>query len=223
MIKNINRRNPIFKDAKIGQYRKYFLIFISLCLPVLLYSTTYNIIDIDGTRPGSKTNDWDSDEDFTDCSAADKAYFTWDATYFYFGIDDAEGDYNNLTTFMYFNTDPGGSSGSTSAYAWGENITTPWKADYVVIWKNDTSGDYIDVRDYNDGSSSWDSYDSESSTSLNTNEVNFSVGTNYREVRVKRSILGVTSSTDTLHSLQKGGQMQTEHQVRQSVIIGAIH
>ena len=164
-----------------------FLLFIFLALS--LSATTYNTITINGVNSG-----WVSDEDFTDCSSADLAYLTWDETYFYFAIADAEADYGNLTTFMYFDTDPDGSDGSTDAYAWGNNITTPFKSDFVVVWRN--SADYIEFMTWN--GSSWDQTSWVDGSALNTDEVKFAIGTDYREVCVKRSILGVSSSSDKI-------------------------
>lgn len=159
------------------------MFFYSFFWSVFLFADSFNTINIDGNNTG-----WNSNETFTNCSTADNAYFTWDETYIYIGISDAEADYGNVATFLIIDADPSGSNGSNSAYAWSEFITVPFKADYVVVWKN--SSDYIEVRDYNDGYSTWDQWDQESATSLNTNDVNFSIGTDYREVRIKRSIIG---------------------------------
>ena len=170
------------------------IILITCLLYGSIFATTYNTITINGTNSG-----WGTDEDFTDVSSGDNAYFTWDENYIYFGIADDHADYSNMAYYFYFDTDPAGSNGTTDSYAWGNNITTPFSADYVIICKYSSNGNhrYIDVRDYNDGSSAWDSYDTESySLTLNTNEVEMAAGTDYIEFRFKRSILGVTSSTD---------------------------
>ena len=73
-----------------------------------LLATSYNTISIDGSNSG-----WASDETFSDISAADNAYFTWDATNIYFAISDAEADYDNHTYFLFFDTDPTGNNGTT--------------------------------------------------------------------------------------------------------------
>lgn len=165
--------------------RKIHFLFISVLLPFLLYSTSFKTITIDGTNSG-----WATNETFTNCSNADAAYFTWDENYLYIGISDAEADFGNLATFVIIDSDPTGVNGSESAYAWQNYITVPFSADYVVVWKNQSGADYIEVRDYNDDNSIWDQTASANSTSLNTNEVNFAIGSDYREVRIKRSIIG---------------------------------
>ena len=159
----------------------------------VLSAATYTTITVNGTNSG-----WASDETFTDISAADNAYVTWDATNIYVGIKDSDADYDNMAYFMYFDTDPTGSNGATDAYAWGNNITTPFSADYVLVFKyHSTSGNlYIALRDYNDGTSTWDRTDFETgSLTYNTDEAKMTAGSNYIEFFIKRSILGVTSST----------------------------
>jgi hypothetical protein len=162
---------------------------------IICSATTYTTITIDGTN-----SDWDADEIFTDCSNADNAYFTWNADYIYFAISDAEADYGNMATFMYFDIDPDGSDGTTDAYSWTNNITTPFNADYVVVWKNGGSGDYIEARGWN--GSSWNQIVSEGSANYNSGDIQFSVAPetdgDYREVKIKRSILGVGSETDEI-------------------------
>ena len=100
----------------------------------ILSATTYTTITVNGPTCG-----WASDETFTDISSSDNANVTWDATNIYVGIADAEADYDNMAYFMYFDTDPTGSNGATDAYAWGNNITTPFSADYVVAFKFNAS------------------------------------------------------------------------------------
>ncbi len=169
---------------------KLIKLFLALFVSITITNAQSNhTITIDGT------NDFTPDtEAFGNFSSADNGYFTWDANYIYLGIADVEADYGDLATFIYFDTDPEGTNGTVDAYAWGNNIVTPFAADYVVVWKNKSGADYIEVRDYNEGTTSWDQYDFENSTSLNTDEVNFAIGTDFREVRIKRSILGSPSS-----------------------------
>ena len=155
-----------------------FLVFLS----INMFAQSNHTIAIDGTNDFTA-----SDEAFANFSTADNGYFTWDADYIYLGIADADADLSQAT-FIYFDTDPEDSNGTTDAYAWGNNIVTPFSADYVVVWKNEFGSDYIEVRDYNEGTTSWDQYAQESATSLNTDEVNFAIGADYREVRIKRSI-----------------------------------
>lgn len=156
---------------------------------MMSYAQTNHTIPINGSNDG-----WASCETFTNVSGADNGYFTWDANYIYFGISDAEADWGNLATFMYFDTDPTGLNGTNNAYAWGNYITTPFNADYVIVWKNQLDDDYIEVRQYSSGN--WSQVASiNKSTSLTYNGetvVQFAVvdNSNYREVKVKRSLIG---------------------------------
>ena len=170
-------------------------ILISTFLCSILSATSYTTITVNGTNSG-----WASDETFTDISGADNAYVTWDATNIYVGIKDAEIDYNNQACFLYFDTDPTGSNGSTDAYAWTNNITTPFSADYVLVFKfNSTEGSaYIEFRDYDDNGSSWSQTGATSSYTYNTDNAQMAGGTDYLEFKIKRSILGVTSATDKI-------------------------
>ena len=149
----------------------------------ILSAATYTTITVNGTNSG-----WASDETFTDISAADNAYVTWDATNIYIGIKDAEIDYNNQACFLYFDTDPTGSNGSTDAYAWTNNITTPFSADYVLVFKfNSTEGSaYIEFRDYDDNGSSWSQTGATSSYTYNTDNAQMAGGTDYLEFKIKR-------------------------------------
>jgi hypothetical protein len=152
----------------------------------LAYAQSNHTISINGLNDG-----WASVETFTNISPSGNAYFTWDADYIYFGISHSEADWGNLATFMYFDTDPFGSNGSNNAYAWGQYITTPFNADYVVVWKNLSGADYIEVRQWN--GSAWNQIGFSTSTSLivgGNTVVEFAIGTDYREVRVKRSYIG---------------------------------
>lgn len=159
-----------------------------LAVPLAVLATAYHTITIEGTNSG-----WTTDETFI-ASSADNAYFTWDSTHLYFGIADAEADYGNMATFMYFDTDPqpdpNSGNGTLNGYAWTENITLTFRADYVVVWKNQTGSDYIEVRQW-DGSS-WNQITATTTANLGADLVNFSVttGNDYREVRIKRSLLG---------------------------------
>jgi len=170
-------------------------IYISLLLQIFVAITaianSYNTIPIDGNNSG-----WATDETFTNISSADNAYFTWDAEYIYIGISGSEADYNNMATFVYFDTDPLGTSGTTNAWAWlgSENfITTPFNSDWVVVWKNESGADFIEVMQYNNGSGNWEEFAASFSTSLQVASetvVEFAIGTDYREVKIKRSMLG---------------------------------
>ncbi len=181
--------------------KQYIPLFLSLfIIPLIVSAKSYNTIAIEGSNTG-----WAADETFANISHDGNtdprhAYFTWDADYIYIGIMDDEADYNNMATFVYFDTDPSGTNGSTDAYAWGNNIITGFNADYVVVFKNQIDGsgthhDYIEVMQYNNGTSAWDQiafsdatylYDG-SDTLVKFAEVDNS---NYREVKIKRSQIG---------------------------------
>ena len=188
--------NPTKWVYTMKKLYKLLLMALALTLPPLLHASTYNTIVIDGANNG-----WAADETFDSISHNGNpnprhAYFTWDADYIYIGIMDDEAAYTNLATFVYFDTDPWGTNGSNSAYAWGGStafITTPFKSDYVVIWKNKFGDDYIEVRNYNNATGDWDYQTSNSNTFvLNGSDtvVKFAIGSQYREVKIKRSLIG---------------------------------
>lgn len=169
---------------------RYFVLLLSV--PVLVFATTYTTINIEGTNSG-----WESDEDFSISTSDGTLYFTWDADYLYLGISHSEADYGNLATFIWFDTDPlENANGSTSGYAWGQFVNLPFKADYAIVWKNESSNDYIEVRHYNGSTSTWEQVASANSTVLNSGNyyVQFAIGTDYREVRIKRSTIGSPSA-----------------------------
>ena len=166
--------------------RKNQLLILFVLAPLWTFAQSNHTISIEGTNSG-----WTSSETFTNISTANNAYFTWDANYIYFAIAHTEADYGNMATFMYFDTDPMGSNGTTDAYAWVNNITAPFNADYVVVWKNQSGSDYIEVKQWN--GSSWVTLNSATSTTLTVSGddvVKFAIGTDYREVFVKRSYIG---------------------------------
>lgn len=167
--------------------RAFIIMFVIVSV---IFATSNHTIVIDGINSG-----WATDEDFIDVSNADFFYLTWDADYIYLGISDAEADYGNMATFVYFDTDPSGGNGTTDAYAWSNNIVTPFPADVVVVWKNSVGSDYIEIMEWN--GSLWQKAASANSSSLNNGNyvVDFSVtdGNDYREARIKRSCLGSPS------------------------------
>ncbi len=193
---NLYLQNKMDKPAKSELMKKFFfsLVAASLFL-VQVQATTYHTITIDGSNNG-----WNSDETFDDISHDGNsnprhAYLTWDEDYLYVGIMDVEADYNNMATFIYFDTDPWGNNGSTNAYAWTEFINVGFKADYAVIWKNNYGDDYIEIRHYNDGTGNWDLAGSSKAYYLYDGTdtlVKFAVTENsdYREVKIKRSLIG---------------------------------
>ena len=169
---------------------RILLYFLSI-----LYATSYTTITVNGTNSG-----WSSDETFTDISDADNLYFTWDATNIYIGVSDSEADYDNMAYFMYFDTDPSGSNGTTDTYTWGNNITTPFSADYVLVFKyHSTEGSaYVEFRDYDDSGSSWSQTGQTNSYTYNTDNAQVAGGTDYIEFKIKRSILNVSNATDQI-------------------------
>ena len=168
------------------------ILSLLLCGSILL-AQSYHTITIDGS------NDFnDSYEGFDNIShdgaSGQKAYFTWDAYYVYFGIFDAEADFDNLATFMYFDVDPGEGFGTSDGYAWSENIQVPFQADYVVVWKNYPGASYIEVMEWNDGTFEWDRVASANSNILSGDyDIRFAIGTDYREIRIKRENIGSPS------------------------------
>jgi len=155
------------------------------------FSQSNHTISINGVNDG-----WTSNETFTNCSAADNAYFTWDADYIYFAISDADAVIEQAT-FMYFDIDPSTGNGTSNAYAWGDFITTPFNCDFVVVVKNNVGFDYIEIRKFN--GTNWEQVAYNNSTSLTLSSqvvVEFAVinGSNYREFRVKRSVIENPSS-----------------------------
>ncbi len=174
---------------------RIFSLVLLMLLPATIFAVTYNTITINGSNSG-----WAADETFDNISHDGNsdprhAYFTWDADYFYIGIMDDEADYNNMATFVYFDTDPWGTGGNTNAYAWGDFINVGFNADYVVVWKNNFGDDYIEVRQYNNSTSNWDYITSSNDYFLLSGSdtlVKFGVTENsdYREVKIKRSLIG---------------------------------
>ena len=173
--------------------KSYFLILLML-LPLFMFSTSYHTIAIDGVYSG-----WAADETFDNISHGDgysgvkHANFTWDADYFYIAVQDDDADFNNMATFVYFDTDPSDTLGTTDAYAWGDYIVTPFKADYVVVWKNKYDNDYIEVKKYNNTNQTWDLLTSSNLTYIYDDPdtlVKFAVIdlSNTREIKIKRSL-----------------------------------
>ena len=165
----------------------YISLIFQIAIIFSLFATSNNTIIIDGINNG-----WDANETFTNCSAADNSYFTWDENFIYIGIADSEADYGNMETSVYFDTDPNGTNGSTLAWAPGEVedfITTPFNCDWVIVWKNKSGGDYISIKQYNNETDNWDEVAATFNTTLG-DSVAFSVGEDYREVKIKRSTIG---------------------------------
>ncbi len=174
---------------------KLLLAVLVLTLPPHLYATTYNTIAIDGANTG-----WTADETFDSIShngytGTKHAYFTWDDEYIYIAVADSEADYNNMATFVYFDTDPSGTNGTTNAYAWGNNMNTAFNADYAIVWKNNFNADYIEVQQYDDSSAAWNRIASSTADYLYDGTdtlIKFAVtaNSNYREIKIKRSQIG---------------------------------
>jgi len=148
---------------------------------------TYNTIAIDGTNDG-----WKGGEVFDNITSpvSDYAHFTWDQDYLYFAVSGSEASLGNMATFLYFNTDPENPyNGTTDAYTWGNNVVTPFKVDRVLVFKNAIGADYMELREWN--GSTWDQTVSFSGLNYNSGEIQFAIGSNYREIKVSRSTLGI--------------------------------
>ncbi len=150
----------------------------------------YHTISINGVTDG-----WSPTETFTNVSGPNitGAYFTWDATHLYFGISGQEAGYNFVTTFMYFDTDLSENSGTYDGYAWGNNLRTPFKADFAVVWRNEFSENYIEVRHWN--GTAWVQIAAVNGTALGSDVV-FAInqGNKTREVAISRAVLGNPAS-----------------------------
>lgn len=154
-------------------------------------------ITIDGLNAG-----WAAAETFTNISSGATAYLTWDTAYFYFAIAHPDADNHSNLTHMYFDTDPMGTNGSSNAYAYSNNITVPFMADFGIFWRTHTyTGNYthIEVVMWSPWSNSWITLamTSGGDSTLYIDGipvVSFARGTDYREVRVKRSLLNNPSS-----------------------------
>ncbi len=172
----------------------YTIIIVLWFIATSAMADSYHTIAIDGQNSG-----WAANEVFTNIShdgSAQQAYahFTWDENYIYIGISDPEADEQPLATFIYFDSDPTGNNGTTDAYAWDDYMTTPFNSDYVVIFKNQSGDDYIEVKEYN--GSTWEFIPNTSMegmellSSTGDTLVKFRIGSDYREVEIKRSMIG---------------------------------
>lgn len=170
----------IFK--KNIQMKKFILSFL-ICFPLMIFAQSMHTIVIDGINNG-----WTQSEKFTNVSSADTAYLTWDTQYLYFGVKGVNAS-DSIVTYNFIDINPCGNIGSDSAYAWGHFVKLPFKADYVIVWKNKTGNNYIEVRKYNNTNHLWERTSFSNTNALLTNQVNFSIGTNYRECRIKFSLI----------------------------------
>lgn len=171
----------------------YTLILIANLIFSSAFADSYHTIVIDGINNG-----WTANETFTNIShdgatTQPYAYFTWDEDWIYIGISDTEADYDDITTYIYFDTDPTGDNGTTNAYTWNNYITTPFNADFVVALKNglNNPNDYIEVRQFN--GISWNQNFSNVGMFIldgTDTVVSFAVGTDYREFKISRSHIG---------------------------------
>jgi len=174
--------------------KKSYSLILLMLLPLFMFSTSYHTIAIDGVYSG-----WAADETFDNIShdgytGVKHANFTWDADYIYIAVQDDDADNDKMATFVYFDTDPTGTQGTTDAYAWGDYIVSPFNADYVVVWKNEYDNDYIEVRKYNNTDQTWDLLTSSNLTYIYDDPdtlVKFAVidNSNTREIKIKRSLL----------------------------------
>ncbi len=182
--------------------KNIFTLFLLVLLPFFLFSKSYHTIAIDGNASG-----WAADETFDNISHdvytdVKHANFTWDADYIYVAVQDEEADYNNMATFIYFDTDPYGTLGTTDAYAWGDYIVSPFNADFVIAWKNSYNDDYVEVKKYNNDNGGWDLVGSNTQAYIldgTDTVVRFFVvdNSNTREIRIKRSYLNSPDAVKT--------------------------
>ncbi len=153
---------------------------------------TYNTVDIEGSNSG-----WQAKEVFSNITTADYAHFTWDEDYLYFAISDDEADYNNMATYFFINSNLSNPSKTSSlAYAWGNYINVPFRANYVLIWKNDPGAHFIQLAKFEDGD--WNVIANVPTDSVELTPfdmpglvVNFKIGSDYREIKVPRKIFGL--------------------------------
>ncbi len=110
-------------------------------------NTSYHTVVIDGTNDFSKNN-----EKFSTSSSGYYDYFTWDANNIYFSISGADVDTEGKVSFIYIDTDPNGTNGTTSSINWNVTHTLPFKADWAFAYKVQSGDDYWNLRKY-DGSS----------------------------------------------------------------------
>ncbi len=162
---------------------------------------TYNTIAIEGANSG-----WKSAEVFPNVTSADNAHFTWDEDYLYYAVADAEADYNNMATYLFINTAPEYYEYTTDdVYGWGNYFKLPFKANWVFVWENKTGNDYMEIRRWNFDTQTWEQMGAVNSNSVELTPfglpglyVEFAIGIDYRECRIPRAMLGVTSSTSKI-------------------------
>ncbi|MBU1717727.1 MAG: hypothetical protein KKA07_01515, partial [Bacteroidetes bacterium] len=153
--------------------------------PIFLAAQTPNTIAIDGNNSG-----WKDSEKFLDISTADTLYFTWDDNFIYLGIYDAEADYDNMSTSIFIDTDVNGANGDMLAYPMTGDIDLPFKADFGIHFLNgaDIWGTYIRIDQWIGGGWSYEEF--WYTQSVNVDDFEFAIGTDYRECRIKRSFIG---------------------------------
>ena len=159
----------------------YFFSFV--------YATSYTTIIIDGTE------DFASDEEFATETVGWTNYFTWDASNLYFGVAGGDIDVNGKVAFIYIDTDPNANpsagTGSTSSLSWTRTHTLPFSANYAFVHKTDNSGNYYNLRKYDSG------WQSDQSFSGGVN-----LGTDYLEVSLKLSEIGNPSNVNIVIFVQ---------------------
>ncbi len=141
------------------------------------FAQSNHTITIDGTNDFNSTH-----ENFTTSSSGYTDYFTWDANNIYFGISGTDVDTDGKVSFIYIDTDPTGSNGTTSSINWSVTHTLPFNADWAFAYKVQSGDDYWNLRKYNSGWQADQSY---------TGSV--SLGTDYLEVSIPRSDIGSPS------------------------------
>jgi len=151
-----------------------------LCFPLAhLWATTPTTISIDGTV------DFEADEDVSGTSGS-IWYFTWDANYFYVGLDanDVDDNDNAKWLHLYLDTDPTTPATSGSGTTLGVNYTTqepvlPFSANYHFRWR--TSNNFTELMEYN--GTNW------AQLGVNVGVAAFQAGT-FVEIRLDRAEIG---------------------------------
>jgi len=149
-------------------------------MPAFLFlGTTYKTISIDGVK------DFSSDESMAGTSGS-TWYFTWDASYLYFGAENADvGNISSTTRWLlwYVDTDPRltpsqGSGTGTGLMYNTQRPALPFTANYHLRWKANDS--YFDLQSFN--GSAWESG--------NQSGLHRSQSGNFMELRIPRENIG---------------------------------
>lgn len=166
--------------------RPLMILLTCACMSAFLFlGTTYKTINIDGV------NDFSLDEALAGTSGS-TWYFTWDASYLYFGAENTDvGNTSSTTRWLlwYVDTDPRltpsqGSGTQTGLMYNTQRPTLPFTANYHLRWK--TNDSYFDLQSFN--GSAWESG--------NQSGLQRSRSGNFMELRIPRTSIG---SPDQIH------------------------